>query len=1624
MAKQSIIPSGSLDLENNILAIKPNDYRDALDISALSDGNGNTIAFEPVLGCTFSDDLGSVFAQAKVMRIQLATGAGSYSLIFKRLNYITIATVTIAQNASAATTVANAIAAITAAIPEAVIVASSNANVTVDVSIANSTLLNYWDWVIYNNSSTIATFTTLQEAIDAASAGNFKPIGSFDLLGTLFKWGATNAEVPSNLPIASVSDDGGRVKLEVLNHGLINGAAISVQGVTDNSGNSLAGEWIVQSATNGSGQFDSDRFILYGSTYDAPYVLDNAQVTINLHSVGCITVVQENIYNNTISNISLLQSKALNLRVKRMVDTYVENDSRKINLYFTDGLNPIRVLYYEGAYVTNGFLNNYTYDTIGEESRLLIQDTNITLTYDSTSTGVGQLKSGDYRYAVRFITENESASSWTQLSNVINIYGGTNYIGDVDGTVTSRSNTFSVSNIPTGLFKYVELAYVIYQGEANAAFLASRTVITSTTMQLTHTGFEAEQEVDLGTLQSAYAGYETAESIDVLNNKMIISNLTTNQIKDFSEFAQTFTHALSKDLIPNVGVSVSTAFDNYKFGEYFDTRNTFYKKTFVDNETYRFGLQVKLKNGPLLPNIFWIDDICFNTSANNNLANPTSNRRTAGLPNYNLVDFGGTENIFVTRCTFGNIDWNFTIDGVRIIDLVERIYINQVEMTSQYKEILGTGLAVSFARFSGNCTTTGNDFGAALANAQLPEGWATGSRIGEFNWFSGNTELVNGTVGTTFPNTYTDARVDKTQGVKYVSFYSPDDYFNNEAFELVAGDKLLQFTEADRALISTNQTSQGYEQNAFKGQYEELLGSNGNTFTSVDLQEVQQVPAGGEVPFNAGAEVVCKNSWIGWEDNNLVAYTNKWNTPASPVLRTQTFFITTTKGHFYAQYYRPKGYYIKFGDKTESKYVPTGAYVDAPVIGSITTVVVYGDSFTQSSFYKIRASDTQYTPFGDPAAPVINHFYVNGWGFETMFYSQNRVNSQMRYATSGVTGTIAPFISIDQWNNFSSFDITTTSYTPSYTPRNNVNVLPAYDPNAIDTTQYPTRIAYSQTKPNGSVTDEYRDFKPLDFRDLDMVNGEIIHHEVVNSELLTWQQRAFMRQYFNSNGLITNNNGTEVILGDGAALSRRGVQLSSLGTTHKWSIVKGVSKGGNDVMAWWNTEYGYIVRFGYDGVNPISYVHNINGFVDKNTKWVEERTTPADQEGIRGVWHDERKEYLWTIMGYKANKQLFNPRKYYNLGDTVFVRNGTQNPFIYEAIQDTRTVETTTYPPISIFVNNGDFSAGLGFWTQSGSGGGGWTAVTGAAKYTNNGTTNFFGAINQVILANVGQTYDVTFTVQNFTDTSGNLELLVWFSGNTTPNVITANGTYTLSILCESNPALLFSTISNGAGDSFEITGISVNSQSFTSTISSAADITDAAYWRLVTEPSARNEYTLAFSEYKNGFSCFHSFLPLFYARWKKSFQGSSQFSPSLCYNFNRGEYASWYDGQLKSTPYIQMVMNANPFDKKSFDAIELNTKFKPNDTGNAMEFLTEQHYSYLVYDDFDSDELHDIMYASWIKNDATITAENPNGLNDIDTSRLFGEYLLAKFIFKQGVYNSLFGATIKFTPRTRLNTT
>ena len=148
-----------------------------------------------------------------------------------------------------------------------------------------------------------------------------------------------------------------------------------------------------------------------------------------------------------------------------------------------------------------------------------------------------------------------------------------------------------------------------------------------------------------------------------------------------------------------------------------------------------------------------------------------------------------------------------------------------------------------------------------------------------------------------------------------------------------------------------------------------------------------------------------------------------------------------------------------------------------------------------------------------------------------------------------------------------------------------------------------------------------------------------------------------------------------MLIGDGSVLSRDGQTLSSYGTHHKWSVVKGASPGGKDVIYWFNQENGLFMRFGADGTVVLSDRHGMRAFSANNTMWTDGQTTPSNFYGIRSVWDDRFKEAIWTFIGVRQTSGDWVIGRKYTPGEIV-IGNTTNNyplddiPDLYVCIAD------------------------------------------------------------------------------------------------------------------------------------------------------------------------------------------------------------------------------------------------------------------------------------------------------------------------------------------------------------------
>jgi hypothetical protein len=450
------------------------------------------------------------------------------------------------------------------------------------------------------------------------------------------------------------------------------------------------------------------------------------------------------------------------------------------------------------------------------------------------------------------------------------------------------------------------------------------------------------------------------------------------------------------------------------------------------------------------------------------------------------------------------------------------------------------------------------------------------------------------------------------------------------------------------------------------GYSEYTVENMGTTYDQYDINDIFDIGDGGaadiypNAKFRKGYSANTKNWDAGFGSEATKApytkHNNLWINPRSLVLRVDGNTDTSLRdgltgveapnkntdyGVYYVQMYQEN--IGKYGGTGDSTYIDTGFSIKVDdltdtngIVNQNQINVFGGDTFTQATYLATRrvnpsevsADNTTEYQGGSP-----------GWGGGMKFYSQNRVNSQLRTDTND--SLLYPK---DTQNQTDWLENTETGfgnnfqYNDSYTPASGVLSYASINDRLIDQqVDLPSRIDYSEKYEQNTLDDKNQSFLPLNFKDIDQAFGEILSHKNVNGELFTLQPRKFQAQFFNASGTLQTESteGLNVVIGDGAVLARDGQTLSSYGTEHKWSVIKGKSPGGKDVLYWYNQESKLIMRFGADGTVVLSDVHGLRSFLENDARWTQGKDTPYAGDGVRVVWDDEYKEAIWTWRGVR-----------------------------------------------------------------------------------------------------------------------------------------------------------------------------------------------------------------------------------------------------------------------------------------------------------------------------------------------------------------------------------------------------
>lgn len=926
-------------------------------------------------------------------------------------------------------------------------------------------------------------------------------------------------------------------------------------------------QYVYQEQLSGDDNTGEIHWLHHKEVDDRLYLWGTTSITSG-GGLGEIGMVQKD-YQGNITYTRLIRSKRFGFSTQYDFDVDAEESDFRTSLYWTDFNNPWKTLFHETIgsddFVLRFNGGNYDYSSIVVQTNLVPEASGTRIDFRDQLQQGGGIESGTWRYTYRFLTENLEESEWGTLTNQIPVFeervpegegqgAGTTIRGSGSGNETSKINRFEVSGINTERYRFIELAGVHYVGSTPQGYILKRERINGETMQLRHTGNEANV-TNFGNLADLIGvGGDipyTGRNLRINKNRMFFSNVKFKRSgidEELKQIADGIT--ISEAQYPINGVYRRQDFA----GEYLRPDRVHDQTGYCPGETYRFGIRFGFTKGGYSPT-FHAGDYEFALNDSSPLTQPRN----------------GFQDPLVRYPVFNNI-----VIPEDLTDEIISYQIMRVEMDESLREIMATGIALPYSY-------------AGAFNQSDVDGYTM-----LYPYF----DLL--------PGSYSDFNV--------FLLVSPDVTFGGTSLSLQSGDKIIH------RKFWRHWNQQDNNDNPVLNEYS---GDGNGTYNEFDIEDMSYVSYEGqtEILVNGSNETIYNNpegyKFITPDEANP-------DTSATPeelefdILGGYIMSIEGSVNNDWPQlgdfffYKRPK--VDKFGNSENTRYIPCEQPNIISSSGTFSHSCFGGDTFIQKTLRKT----------------LNNPQDINRPGNVTSFYSANRVNSQLRIDPDSTEANIFPQTAPDLFQFVDNDVDEQIIYDDSYSFQNNIQQYPAFDPDAPQIANAGTRIYFSALKPVNSFQEVYGDIPPLNYKDVDLAYGDINHMEIYNGELVHWQDRAVHREYVNAKGLINPEDSTEVLIGSNEVLSRKEKYLSGYGTSHKYSVVKGRSVRGNDVIYWVSTLYNKVVRLGYDGVTPLSDRNGMNSWANNNLDGLMGIDNPTHQGGIHGVWDSRFNEYILT----------------------------------------------------------------------------------------------------------------------------------------------------------------------------------------------------------------------------------------------------------------------------------------------------------------------------------------------------------------------------------------------------------
>jgi hypothetical protein len=364
-----------------------------------------------------------------------------------------------------------------------------------------------------------------------------------------------------------------------------------------------------------------------------------------------------------------------------------------------------------------------------------------------------------------------------------------------------------------------------------------------------------------------------------------------------------------------------------------------------------------------------------------------------------------------------------------------------------------------------------------------------------------------------------------------------------------------------------------------------------------------------------------------------------------PLTGTSSFL---DNGMYYVQYYRPNSNQY---NEIDVNVVSCNHFIDldssSPDI--IPQQIVFGgDTYTQKSYMKVLynaknpdASDPKY----------VNSALTSFIGF----YSQNKINEQMRFNDKTFSNQPFPFSNTLDKYLFGTYDAGEQfQIDAGYTWENILfNEMP-YNPKLPRQSRFKSRIVYSQQKPLNSLEDTYRILLPNDFKDLDAKDGEINGLYDVNDTMIALQPFAISVLPYDSNAALSSTDGS-IYVGNGGVYAQRERKISIYGPSIKSGTLLAENEAGNSVVYWFSANGRGLFRAGNDGVKNLSDENKWRTWFFGNTNLIN------NEYDVTFGFDRTRSLIFMTARAVNTSVSVWNSATTYTIGQVV--RYGATNKY-------------------------------------------------------------------------------------------------------------------------------------------------------------------------------------------------------------------------------------------------------------------------------------------------------------------------------------------------------------------------